>query len=99
MHSESYGTWCVILSSVHLSVFYHISCHYVQQGSQKSDTNGFSTTLAWYFEWQFSAFKNYGVKLKQKAKIVVSTASLQPVFATLHTVEASEVTQRSGRES
>ena len=29
----------------------------------------------------------------------MSTASLRPVFAALHTVEASEVTQRSSRES
>ena len=29
----------------------------------------------------------------------MSTASPRPIFATLHTVEASEVTQRSNHES
>ena len=90
--------WLTLGVLVCHSVCYHVFCQRTTRW-EKSNTNGFSATQVRFYKWRFSkstVFKSYG---SDKANMLMSTASPWLVFATLHTVEASEVTQRSGCKS
>ena len=74
MRSEGYSTWSVILSFrpfVRLSICYHVYCHYVQQGGQKTIPTG--SVLHWldFKNGDYRkgiAFKSYGVKTKRTSQ-------------------------------
>ena len=68
----------------------------------KIDTSRFSATLAWFvnqqFSWNHLVHKLWREK-ERKSQYANDTASPRPVFAALHFVNASEVTQRTICES
>ena len=98
MHSESYSTWSCLCACVCVCPLWHHRLH----GGPRAIPTALVLHRHGFKKGDFSettVFKNYGVKHERKSQLLMSTASPRPVFAALHTVEASKVTQRSSRES
>ena len=99
MRSEGYGTWsvCVCLC-VCLSVRTYSRTTRNKAAKKRHQWVQFHTGLI-FKQAIFVKPLRSKVKRSAKANMLMSTASPRPVFAALHTVMASQVTQRSSRES
>ena len=88
MHSEGYSTWFVCVC---LPVCLCVTAILAPQATERPEPTALVLCTHGFF------LLRYGVK--QGQKMLISTASSRPVFAALHTVEASEVTQRLSQDS